>query len=311
MTKPLLVTSYVDADLDGTACSLAYAEFLNKTGMPTVAGIFGTPHEEAQFIAKNFNLELPRSLSDSAEFEKVVLVDASDILGLGGNIPPEKVIEIYDHRKVNEAEKFPNANINIELVGSCATLIAEKFHAGNVEISRSSALFLYAAILSNTLNFRASVTTERDRIMATWLKERSGAPDDLAQRMFSAKSDLAGSKLSSRIVHDFAWFDWGRVRAGIGQIETLRADDLVARAAEIREIMDDLKRKFSLDFSHLQILDLENSCNIFIADEKAENVLSSVLNITFKNGMARTDKLLMRKQVVPLIKAYVEREQSG
>jgi manganese-dependent inorganic pyrophosphatase len=305
--KPLLVTSYADPDLDGVACMTSYAEFLNKTGIVAEAGIFGTPHEEAQFIAKNFNVELPRSLSSSNEFERIILVDASDIIGLEGNIPPEKVIEIYDHRKVNEAEKFPNAKVHIELVGAAATLIAEKFYADNVDISKSSALWLYAAIISNTLNFQANVTTERDRAMAAWLEKRSGAPEDLAYRMFSAKSDLPGPKLGECIVHDFAWFEWGKTRVGIGQIETIRAGGLMAREAEIREIMKDLKIKFALDFIHLQILDIENGCDIFIADEKTQNLLSPVLNVAFKNGVARTDKLLMRKEVAPLIKDYLER----
>ena len=51
----VLVTSYVSPDLDGFACAIAYAEFLNKTGKPAETVIYGTPHDEALFLIKHFN----------------------------------------------------------------------------------------------------------------------------------------------------------------------------------------------------------------------------------------------------------------
>jgi oligoribonuclease NrnB/cAMP/cGMP phosphodiesterase (DHH superfamily) len=45
-----LVTAYVCPDLDGAACAVAYAEFLQKRGEAAEAGILGTPHVEAQFV---------------------------------------------------------------------------------------------------------------------------------------------------------------------------------------------------------------------------------------------------------------------
>lgn len=46
--NPIIVTSYVDPDLDGTACAYAYAEFLKHTNPHVQAMITGTPYIEAQ-----------------------------------------------------------------------------------------------------------------------------------------------------------------------------------------------------------------------------------------------------------------------
>lgn len=63
LTKKILVTSLQNPDLDGTACALAYAEFLNKKGYDAIAGIFGVPHREAQFVLDKFNIKINRLIS--------------------------------------------------------------------------------------------------------------------------------------------------------------------------------------------------------------------------------------------------------
>jgi manganese-dependent inorganic pyrophosphatase len=184
---PMIVTAYENPDVDGTACAYAYAEFLNKQGTEALAVVFGVPHREAQFVMKEFKIE-GFAKGEEHLAEKVVLVDASDLRGLSDKLAPNQVIEIIDHRKIHEAEKFPNAKSQIELVGSAATLIAEKFKAASIEPSEEAAALLFSAIVSNTINFQAKVTTDRDQEMAEWLQSFVEIPDDYVHRMFADKS---------------------------------------------------------------------------------------------------------------------------
>ena len=174
--KPILVTCYVNPDLDGVAGAIAYGEFLQKTGKNTVVGIIGEPHDEAKYILDRFGFEYPPIIPNADNFDEVILVDASDLNGLEGKISAEKVIEIIDHRKVHEADKFPKAKAQIELVGAAATLVAEKFIQNNVDVSKESATLVYGAIISNTLNFKGSVTTDRDKEAAAWLNKVANCP---------------------------------------------------------------------------------------------------------------------------------------
>jgi inorganic pyrophosphatase/exopolyphosphatase len=172
----LLVTAYANPDIDRAGCMIAYAEFLTKTGTNAVWGIFGVPQREPQFVYTYLKITPPVAALYLPEYQNIVIVDGSDIRWIPPEIPLENIVEVIDHRKQNDAQKFTNAMIQIELVGAAATLIVEKYIAHNLPISYESALFVYAAIISNTINFKADVTTDRDRSAAQWLLDLALIP---------------------------------------------------------------------------------------------------------------------------------------
>lgn len=310
--KQILITCYVNPDLDGIAGAIAYCEFLQKTGRGSVVGIIGEPHDEARYILDRYNFSYPQSIINADNFNEVILVDASDLNGLEGNIAPEKVIEIIDHRKINEASKFPNAKIQIELVGSAATLIAEKFIENNVSISKESATLLCGAIISNTLNFKGSVTTERDKKAVEYLNKVALLSDNFWKELFLAKSDLAGDKLKKRIEGDFAWFTLADKKVGIAQIEIMGAEKLVKeRGVEIVNILEQIKLDMNLDYIFQNTIELELGNNYFISsDIKTQSLLEKVLGIKFNDFVASRSNLIMRKQIVPLLKEELEKLKS-
>ncbi len=304
----ILVTCYVNPDLDGVAGSMAYAEFLGKTGHNVVAGIIGKVHEEAKYVLDRFHIQYPKELSDGKDFDQIILVDASDLNGIEGKFSPEKVIEIIDHRKIHEADKFPNAKVQIELVGAAATLVAEKFMEENLDISIGSAILLNAAIISNTSNFRGSVTTERDKNAAFWLNKTAKLEENFWEELFKGKSDLGGSKLEERIEGDFAWFEFGNKKLGIAQIEMIGGEKLIQeRGEEIWSILEKIKHTMNLDFIFQNTIDLKECKNIFVTnDEPTQKLLEKVLNIQFGGMSAEKPNITMRKQLVPLLKAGLE-----
>lgn len=307
--KPILVTAYVNADVDGVAGAMAYAEFLNYKGISAIAGIVGEPHDEAKYILNRFNIEYPLILNNADDYDQVILVDASDLNGLEGKIDPEKVIEIIDHRKIHEAEKFPNAKTQIEMVGAAATLVAEKFINENIPISQNSAILLYGAIVSNTLNFKNTTNTQRDIDIANWLKDQAKLDDNFWKELFIAKSDLTGKKLQDRMDSEIANFDFGGKRLGIVQLEIIGARELVKnREEEILEKLEEIKKELNLDLIFLTIPDLELEINIFVTNNsEMKNILESTLNVTFINNIAERSGFIMRKQITPLLKEYLEK----
>lgn len=307
--KPILVTCYVNPDLDGLAGAVAYSEFLQKTGKSAVSGIIGEPHDEAKYILDRFGIAYPAMIPDADDFDEVILVDASDLNGLEGKIGAEKVIEIIDHRKIHEADKFPNAKVQIELVGSAATLVAEKFMKNNLGISKESAILVYGAILSNTLNFKGTITTDRDREAALWLNNVAQLSEDFWKELFIAKSDLSGGKLVQRIDGDFAWFVMGNKKLGIAQIEMIGAQKLVEeRSEEIVQELEKIKKEMGLDFIFQNTIELEGVKNFFVtSDFKTQELLEKVLSVKFSGVVAKRQNLIMRKQIVPLLKDELEK----
>ncbi|HXK37239.1 MAG TPA: DHHA2 domain-containing protein, partial [Candidatus Paceibacterota bacterium] len=251
-----------------------------------------------------FGVAHPRTIQNADEFDQVVLVDASDRNDLGGMIAPEKITEIIDHRVVHEANAFPNARVQIELVGASATLITEKFMQSTVEPSREVASLLFGGIISNTLNFKASVTTERDRAAAAWLNRIAGLSEDFWRGMFMAKSDVAGERLAQRMRGDFKWYVLNGTRVGITEIEMIGAHGLVTgRADEIVSILADIKKERSLDHIFHNTVELEEPRTFLVAGDPAtQQLLQDAIHTMFTGNVAELSYLLMRKEIIPLLK---------
>ncbi len=306
-----LITSYVNPDLDGIACVIAYAELLHTQGTPAVAGYFGEPSPEAKYVMDRFEIPYPQRLNSADGFEKVIALDVSKPGDLEGKVPLNNVTEIVDHRKVHEAEKFPNAKVQIELVGSAATLVAEKFRGAGIIPSKNASILLLSAIISNTLNFQANVTTDRDRAVYEWLLPIANLPSSYARELFLAKSDMTGDRLQKAIAGDLALFDFGQYHAGIAQIEMIGGFELVEqRKEEILSVLAGLKQKHSLDWIYLSIAELEKACTIFVAtDEIPQKVLSELFNVEFHDSVAVHQGLVMRKEIAALLKGYFSNKE--
>jgi nanoRNase/pAp phosphatase (c-di-AMP/oligoRNAs hydrolase) len=87
----IIVTPKVTPDLDGYACALAYAEFLNKRGEEALGVCSGNPQREVMFLNNEFNLDVLTYGKDIAkQAARVVLVDASRLQGMPVGFKLEK-----------------------------------------------------------------------------------------------------------------------------------------------------------------------------------------------------------------------------
>jgi manganese-dependent inorganic pyrophosphatase len=294
----ILITPKINPDLDGVACAYAYAKLLNSSndGNEYIAGIFGTPHSEAQFLINKFNINEGLVFNPNLAFDKFILVDASDLKGMPEVIRAQDVIEVIDHRATHRAtELFVNAKVQVELVGAAATLIWEKFKES---LDINSAALLYGAIYSNTLNLNPSITTDRD---LTAIKELAvNMPVNLITEMFQYKTDYIASNLEEVMSGDFKTFDGS---LGIAQLEGFNLDQLVNNNIEtIKNILISLKEKNNLKFIFLTAADIDNGYNVFVVvDEETKILLEKSLTLNFNNLIAKNNQLLLRKQILPLL----------
>lgn len=302
----ILITAIINPDLDGVACAYAYAELLNTIDKDNeyVAGIYGTPHNEARFILDRFDIKSGFINNPTDDFDKFILVDASDIQGMPEIIRREDVIEVIDHREVHRApELFPGAKIQIEKIGAAATIIFEKMKENNFIPSRPSILLLLGAIYSNTLNFQSDLAGPRDQGAAELLQTSYGVdiPANFIVDMFNSKTQHLAANLEATIISDFRPYDTG---LGIAQLEGFNMAEIVdSKLTEIKAILNRLKEKHSLKLIFLTVADIKASHNIFVVvDDETRNLLTKSLGLVFDGeGRAENDKLLLRKQIIPLL----------
>ncbi len=304
----ILVTTYINPDLDGFSAATAYAEFLNKTGKPAQAGFFGDFQPEVKFVAEKFGINLPTPLENPESFSQIILVDVSDLKRLDKRVDPQKVIEIIDHRRNSDLSVFPNAKFQIEDIGASATLVAERFKIGDIVISKESAALLCSALASHTLNFSAADVTQRDKDVFVWLKEKCDFPDTFVKEIFLAKSDLAGVKLGLQMEGDLKVFEFAGRKIAIVQLETINGDVLVReRNEEILDTLAKLKEKLKPDFIFLSIIDLEKLIDFFVCGEaETQDLLKAVFGVEFKDSIVQTEKLIRRKGLALLLQEWLE-----
>lgn len=306
--KSTLVVGYVNPDLDAYSCAMAYAELLSRDMIHVVAGKCGTPLNEVQFVTKFLQAPLLPTY-DPTDFDQIVVVDSNRPSNLDPRIDAAKVVEVIDHRQGSVMNDFPKAKWQIEKVGAAATLIAEKFYQNEVRPSQVSATYLYAAIVSNTLNFQGAVTTDRDSQMAEWLSRYAQLPDDFATVLFTAKSDLTGDKLLLQLVGDFAQMDPVKgLRVGIGQIEMVGAKELIGqRSDEILVTLKSLAEEHDLDFVFTTLVDVEQGHTYFVTESiETQRFLGEALNLKFAENVAVLDKLILRKEYFMELKRVLD-----
>ena len=305
----ILVTSYQDPDLDGTACSVAEAEFLVRQGEEAVAGLFGKLHREAQAVIRTFNLEWPLDAMEVIDqVDEIVLIDASDLRGLASQIDPLKVTVVIDHRKEYNPDDFPNADLQIELVGSAATLVTEHFMSAGIAPGKTAAYLLAGAIVSNTVNFQNKVTTSRDRLAYEWLQGQVEIPSDFVQTLFESKSTFTHENLFDEIEHDAAWFPFGQEKIGIAQLEIVRAQQFLDEfGSQLTGILEKLHKQQEVDRGFLSIIDIDRGVDVFVClDASLQDALTRALGISWTGDRATTSGIMMRKEIVPILRKILD-----
>lgn len=304
----ILITPKINPDLDGVACAYAYAKFLNLTDKENryVAGVYGQPQAEARFLLESLNIKEGIIYNPNDNFDKFIIVDASDLKGMPEIIRPQDVLEVIDHREVhNAAEIFSKAKTQIELVGAAATLIFEKLRQGSFPLEKEVMFLLYGAIFSNTLNLKSDLVTGRDLEAVRFIADNLTAhtAEKMIVEMFKYKSEYISNNLEEVIRDDFKIFNH-HGKLGIAQIEGFDLADLLERRRDdLINILKRMKEEHDLEIIFLTAADINNNRNIFLViDDYSKSLLEEKLGLLFNsNNIAENSKLLLRKQILPLL----------
>lgn len=299
------ITTYKSPDIDGIACCVGYSELLKKLGTNTTTVYSGSLSKEIEFV-KKYTGSFPLQESDGKYLKdsEFILVDTADPGAIESGISPSLVTEIFDHRELVFTGKFTNAKINIEKVGSCATLITELFQKNKLTPSKNTAIYLYSAIVSNTVNFKNLVTTSRDVDAAAWLKPVSGVSDMYIKDMFGFKSKIEKAEdLIYLIDQDFATHNFFGKNIMVAQIEIANLEAVLKKYGKVvTDYLEKLKKQENLDYTMLNAIDIVEGFNILIViDKQSGKLFSKALDLPVIQSQYKTDKIIMRKEIWPKV----------
>src|SRR5205085_5002856 len=165
---------------------------------------------------------------------RVILVDHAEAGQSVAGVEEAEIVEILDHHHIGSIETRVPVTATFDPVGSTATLVVERFRQNGMEPSRTTAVLLLGAVLSDTVILNSPTTTERDHGVVEYL-ERVLAVDAqaLGREMFEVTSDVSEVSAEEIIARDAKRYQiQGGQMICIAQVEVV-GDALLERKDEL------------------------------------------------------------------------------
>ncbi|MGB9637611.1 MAG: hypothetical protein ACPLY7_02320, partial [Microgenomates group bacterium] len=230
-----------------------------------------------------------------------VIVDVSEKKELPPFVEKEKVVEIYDHHfGFEKTWSHLGEKAKIEPVGACATLIWEEFKKRHQPPSPLAANLLYTAIVSNTLNFQASITTERDKKAFEELRQFVNLPENWIIQYYQDQEVSAYTTPEQTIASDTKIEIVKGMKCAVGELELWNSMNFIKDHK--RDIESTLK-SFATELWLLNAPSISEGRNyIFTKSETLKNLLRNVIQIDFfGTDIGVTKKLWLRKEILKMI----------
>lgn len=306
MGRIIVTAGGMAADVDVLACAVAYAELLRlegKNAVAVVSPIF-TASVTPTILAWGGVYETQYEPQQGDTF---VIVDISDPDRIAAFVDRARIVEIYDHHFFGQEHQWYETlgeDAHIEHVGACATLIWEQVVTrGHAEaLSQSSKRLLCAAIVSNSLNLTARVTAERDHVALGDLEASVGLPEDWIASYFAEQEHYLGQHLEKLLDADTKNQPLENTAViVIGQLELWNARPFIERN---REVLERTLKSRGYQQWFLSAPSVSEGINyLFTTDASTQAFLAEKLNVTFDGAIATTARLMMRKEIIPLLRA--------
>lgn len=300
MKHVIVTTGQAFADIDAVACVIAYAELLRIEGRTAEAYFPGALNNSVTPTIRAWGLDYSTEPSTTeAEF---VVMDVSEPQYIAYAATAGTIAEVYDHHPGFEAywQEQIGERSHIEPIGACATLVWEEFEKRGKadDISLLSARLLAVAILSNTLNFGAVITDERDRRAFETLWKRSELPDTWIAAYFAEQEEQVRRDVVQAIIDDTKVLSVPTVRYPfvVGQLE------LWAGEAFLHEESANVKRALE-SFGHerwiMSVPSLSERRNHFYTENaEVRELFTRGLGATFDGPYGTADRLWLRKEIL-------------
>lgn len=249
-----------------------------------------------------------RAVALAPPLRRLVLVDHNELGQAVAGTDQAEVIEVIDHHKLgNPATSVPIPFV-VDVVGSTATLVEERWRLRRGAPSASLAGLLLSALLSDTLAFRSPTCTERDKRAASRLAETAGIAD---LSTFGDEVVLAGTGLGQRdpdeiVSEDSKEFMTSKGLIVVAQAEVRTLHEIGARAAELEAALGRLLAKRGAVLAALLLTDPVRATSRLIATGDVHLVARVPFGRAGDGIFDAPSVVSRKKQLVPALLAALE-----
>ena len=248
-----------------------------------------------------------------ARGKNVILVDHNERGQAVDGIENANILELIDHHRLGTVETVGPVFFRNQPLGCTATIIFQMYREQGLEIDKTIAGLLCSAIISDTLLFRSPTCTPMDRAAAVSLAEMAGIKlDEFANQMFEAGSELKGKSDAEILYLDFKKFSAGKTNFGVGQINSLNAEELGKLKNRMLPFMEKAREDEGLDmiFFMLTII-LSETTELLCVGQGAAQVVADSFHVGDANEELKQTATLpgvvsRKKQLIPALTVTLE-----
>lgn len=242
----------------------------------------------------------------NAKKKQLILVDHNEESQAVNGIEFADIMEIIDHHRLGSLETMGPVFFRNEPVGCTATILYRIYKENGVEITKEIAGLLCSAIISDTLMYRSPTCTAVDRAAAERLAEIAGINvEEYAREMFAAGSDLRNKTANEVFYQDFKKFTVGETSFGVGQINSMNSDELLALKEKLIPFMESVDA--GVDAVFFMLTDIMNeSTEMLFFGKRAKQMIEEAFfvrteDIKDEHSCILRHVVSRKKQVVPAI----------
>lgn len=299
-----MIFGHKNPDTDTICSAIAYANLKQKLGENVEPVRLGQVNGETAYALEYFKAEEPRLVGNvSEETQQVILVDHNERQQSADDIEKVKVIEVIDHHRVANFETSDPLYFRVEPVGCTATILNKMYKENNVELDKQTAGLMLSAIISDSLLFKSPTCTEQDVAAAKELAEIAGVDAEVyGLEMLKAGADLSSKTTKELISLDAKEFSMGSSKVEIAQVNTVDVNDVLARQAELEDVINNVIADKELDLFLLVITDILTNDSTGLALGKQADAVETAFDVKLENNTAVLKGVVSRKkQVVPVL----------
>lgn len=290
-------------DIDAYAGCIAYANLLNLKGIEAKAVSTAKINESITPNLLKLNARLEEyEKEDNDEF---IIIDVSNKDYFDDIVVENKIIEVIDHH-VGCEEYWQNKlgeKAKIEFIGAVATLIVELYEKEKMieKMPKDIAYLLMAAILDNTLNFKAKVTTDRDKSAYKKLEMIVDNKENYAEKYFLECQLNIQNDLRTAIENDTKIDDVNILLPRIfAQLTIWDKKNVLDNKKIIYDTLDNMGSDWMMNLICLK----DGKSYIIASNSEVQRKLENLLNGRFQKDIMEMDDVWLRKEIIKKAISY-------
>ena len=236
--------------------------------------------------------------------KQVILVDHNEKSQAVEGLEEAEIVEIIDHHRLGNIETMGPIFFRNQPVGCTATIITQMYEEEGVEITSTIAGLLCSAIVSDTLLFRSPTCTPLDEKTAKKLAQIAEIDlEELAMEMFNAGSSLKGKSAEEICFQDFKQFKVNDIVFGVGQINSMNAEELTEAKELLKPHLPKVMRKQGLSMVFFMLTDILNeSSELLCCGTGARKCIQDAYDISEdKEKVLLKGVVSRKKQLIPAL----------